>query len=173
MSDYFKKMREQNIKDAMLCGKTREEAEKFVELLEHPITSKTESMPEVIFCETSNSKEYEIHRENALKQIKGFSKDERVKKVQKLMSEGKTENEALQEIDCLFCSKIKDVLWNIAKNDMVTSAKQYIPRISDGVMSINVPPPNKDTVTYWKLFLKGYSKKDAQKMVNAGLDDIT
>lgn len=178
MRKVTKQKYEQEIHDLMLCGHTREEAEKLAtafyntsyadwlkerELHQKDIEKETQSQ---MFQESQS-----VKREKMLRQIKGFNKVTRDKKVAALISIGKTKQEALEIVNTDFKNVIRDTL----RQADACSVFEMLPqnKTKKGFTSISVPPITEIEVEYYKLLLKGYTSDEAMRMIDEGLDDLS
>lgn len=172
--DYIsEEMYNRDVEDLILCGHTRKEAEDLLDsAYNSPIPKSNYGESKLSFGEIKQIEKTDARREEFLRQIKGFDKKSRAKRVQSLRAKGKTKREALQIVDKAFQNKIYNVLLSVYDLEMQDAMKD-VPQNGQIKMKIDVLPPDKYIIKYWKLVLKGYSKKDAKRMVRCGEDDLT
>lgn len=159
------------INDLMLCGHTRDAAEKlvndFLKLGSNP-DEKNDLITSDYYTENpQKTKEREIRKRIALQEIKSFDKTSRLARINEVMSEGYTRDEALECVNWEFEHEIQKVLhrFEIERIKDVMPAKG----LKSGTIDFDLSGSN---VKFYKLLLKGYSEDDAKRMVQNGEDDI-
>lgn len=167
--------REEKIKLLMQCGGfSREKAEEITDNF-YRVTGGKEPEISVISPNPQLDAEYEVKKMNALRNIKGFDKASREKRIAEFMCEGKTRDEAFELLDAEFESKILSVLryWShcYAKAKCMVRLTPEEKRHPHEILC-DITITDYDVKRH-KLLLKGYTKNEAEQMVRDDLDDLT